>query len=86
MTKRKGWRGALTNIKYTKNWFENLEKFKLENSINSKISIVKKINKFSVEIETEDNIKGVIEYKDISWTKKEFNKLLKPGDVIYVEN
>ncbi len=83
--KRKGWRGALTNIKYTKNWFENLEKNQLEDSINWKISIVKKINKFSVEIETQDKVEGVIEYKDISWTKKEFNEILKPGDIIYVE-
>ena len=26
-----------------------------------------------------------IEFKDISWTKKEFNKLLKVGDIIYVK-
>ncbi len=83
--KRKGWRGPLTNKIYNSEWKKNLEKHKLENSINWKLAIVKKINKFSAEIETEDNIKGVIEYQSISWTKKEFNKLLKTGDVIYVE-
>ena len=84
--KRKGWRGPLTNKIYNSEWKKDLEKYKLENSINWKLAIVKKINKFSAEIETEDNIEGVIEYQSISWTKKEFNKLLKPGDVIYVKN
>ena len=84
--KRKGWRGPLTNKIYNSEWKKDLEKYKLENSINWKLAIVKKINKFSAEIETEDNIKGVIEYQSISWTKKEFNKLLKPGDIIYVKN
>ena len=84
--KRKGWRGPLTNKIYNPEWKQDLEKYKLENSINWKLAIVKKINKFSAEIETEDNIKGVIEYQSISWTKKEFNKLLKPGDIIYVKN
>ena len=84
--KRKGWRGTLTNKIYNSEWKKDLEKYKLENSINWKLAIVKKINKFSAEIETEDNIEGVIEYQSISWTKKEFNKLLKPGDIIYVKN
>ncbi|MDA9697632.1 PBP1A family penicillin-binding protein [Candidatus Pelagibacter sp.] len=84
--KRKGWRGPLTNKIYNSEWKKNLEKYKLENSINWKLAIVKKINKFSAEIETEDNIEGVIEYQSISWTKKEFNKLLKPGDIVYVKN
>ncbi len=84
--KRKGWRGPLTNKIYNSGWKTDLEKYKLENSINWRLAIVKKINKFSAEIETEDDIKGIIEYQSISWTKKEFNKLLKPGDVIYVKN
>ncbi len=84
--KRKGWRGPLTNKVYNSEWKKDLEKYKLENSINWKLAIVKKINKFSAEIETEDNIEGVIEYRSISWTKKEFNKLLKTGDIIYVKN
>ena len=84
--KRKGWRGPITNKIYNSEWKKDLEKYKLENSINWKLAIVKKTNKFSAEIETEDNIEGVIEYQSISWTKKEFNKLLKPGDIIYVKN
>ena len=84
--RRKGWRGPLTNKIYNSEWKKHLEKYKVENSINWKLAIVKKINKFSAEIETEDNIEGAIEYQSISWTKKEFNKLLKPGDIIYVKN
>ena len=64
----------------------NLEKYKLEKSIDWKIAIVKSVKKFSAEIETENSDKGIIEYKDISWTKKEFEQLLKPGDIIYVKN
>ena len=83
--KRKGWRGALSNKKYSKNWNDNLKKFKLEETINWKLAIVKKLNKFSAEIETEDKLFGKIEYKDISWTKKEFHKIFKIGDIIYVK-
>ena len=83
--KRKGWRGVLKNKIYTKEWFNGLEKYDLEKSIDWNIAIVKKINQFSTEIETKDKIEGVIEYKDISWTKKEFKDLFKIGDIIYVK-
>ena len=83
--KRKGWRGVLENRKYSKDWNKDLEKYDLEASINWKKAIIKKIDKFSSEIETEDKIKGVIDYKNISWTKKEFNELFKVGDIVYVK-
>jgi penicillin-binding protein 1A len=82
---RKGWRGPLTSKIYNRNWNKDLKKFDLEKSIDWSLAIVKKINKFSAEIETEDKIQGVIEYKDISWTKKEFKKLFQSGDIIYVK-
>ncbi|WP_256998128.1 penicillin-binding transpeptidase domain-containing protein, partial [Candidatus Pelagibacter communis] len=82
---RKGWRGALINKPYNSNWYKDLDKYKLEKSINWKLAIVKKLNKFSAIVETIDEDDGVIEYKDISWTKKEFNQLLKIGDIIYVK-
>ena len=84
--KRKGWRGPLINKKDLNNWSKKLARFKLEKSINWELAIVKKIEKFSVQIETENKIKGFIEYENISWTKKEFIELFKKGDVIYVEN
>ncbi len=83
--KRKGWRGALDNKAYNSKWSENLKDFKLEKSINWKIAIIKEINKFSVEIETEDGSNGFIEYSDISWTKKDFDELFSLGDIIYVK-
>ncbi len=83
--KRKGWRGSLTTKVYGPNWFKGLEKFSLEKSINWRVAIIKKINKFSVEIETQNKIEGIIEYKDITWTKKELNEILKIGDIVYVE-
>ncbi len=82
--KRKGWRGPLTNKIYNQNWFKNLEKYNLEKSINWDIAIVKKVNQFNAEIETKNKFKGIIEYADISWTKKEFDEVLKVGDIIYV--
>ena len=84
--KRRGWRGPIKNSKLTNNWFENLDKYEIEKSINWKIAIVKKINRFSAEIETKDKIEGIIKYQDISWTNKEFHNLLKVGDVVYVKN
>ncbi len=83
--KRKGWRGALFNKDYSENWNDNLEKFNLENSINWHLAIVKKVNKFSAQIETEDKLNGKITYSDISWSKKEFEELIKVGDIIYVK-
>ena len=84
--KRKGWRGPIINKKITKDWSTGLENFRLEKSVNWNLAIVKKIEKFSVNIETENKLKGFIKYKDITWTKKEFKDLFKIGDVIYVEN
>jgi len=84
--KRRGWRGSLTNLKkYKKDWSKDLEEFKLEKSINWKLAIIKRIDKFSCIIETEDNQKGKINFSNISWTKKEIDELFKIGDVIYVE-
>ena len=83
--KRKGWRGPIKNIKFDRKWFKNLEKHELEKSIDWKIAIVKKVDKFSAKIETKDKLEGVIKYSDITWTKKELENLLKVGDVIYVK-
>jgi penicillin-binding protein 1A len=84
--KRKGWRGSLTNIKKLEKWYKKVDKFRLEKSINWDLAIVKKIDKFSIVIETEYEKKGIIKYENISWIKKDFKEILKIGDVIYVEN
>jgi len=84
--RRKGFRGPLKNIQYSKNWLDKIDKiFRLEKSIGWEVAIVKKVNQFNAIIETEKKLNGTIEYKDISWTKKDFKDLLKKGDVIYVK-
>ena len=83
--KRKGWRGAITNLKYKKEWEKDLKIERLEKSIGWNLAIVKKIKKFSVSIENENGEEGIINYSDFSWTKKESDELFKLGDVIYVE-
>jgi len=83
---RKGWRGPITNIKYNDNWHKKIDKkYKLENSINWEIAIVKEIGQFQTKIETFNKLSGLIKYSEISWTKKEFKDLLKVGDLIYVK-
>ena len=83
--KRKGWRGSITNINYNSDWVKNLKKeHSLEESLYWEIAIVRELKQFSAIIETEKGEKGIIDYSDVSWTKKEFSDLLKVGDVIYV--
>ena len=84
--KRKGWRGPVSSSKNIDDWNNDLDKLRLENSINWDLAIIKKVNKFSVEIETEKKISGIVKYENIAWVKKEFNEILKIGDIIYVEN
>ena len=84
--KRKGWRGPLLRGGKTTNWRKEIDEFKLEKSINWNLAIIKNINKFSVEIETDTKLNGVIKYENISWIKKEFKEILKVGDIIYVES
>ena len=84
--KRKGWRGPVSSSKNLDDWNNDLDKLRLENSINWDLAIIKKVNKFSVEIETEKKISGIVKYENITWVKKEFNEILKIGDIIYVEN
>jgi len=83
--KRRGWRGPIFKARNKNNWAEGLESFRLEKSINWNLAIIKKIDKFNIEIETDKKLKGVIKYENISWTKKEFNELFDIGDVVYVE-
>ena len=84
--KRKGWRGPLLRGQKLDNWKDNLDKFTLEKSIAWNLAIIKKVDKFSVEIETINKLNGLIKYENISWIKKELNEIFKIGDVVYVEN
>ena len=84
--RRKGWRGPITNLKLTKEWYKKVnKKYRLENSIDWQLAIIKDVKQFSAKIETENKIEGLIRYQNISWTKKEFKDLFKIGDIIYVK-
>ena len=83
--KRKGWRGPLDNKVYSESWSKDLKKLKLEKVFHWDLAIVKNINKFSIEIETDKNETGIIEYKDINWIKKETSEIFKKGDIIFVK-
>ncbi len=82
--RRKGWRGPIVNKKYSKNWFNGLDKFRLEKSINWKLGIVKKVDDEKIEIETKNKEKGFIRKKDINWIRKS-NTYLSTGDIVYVK-
>ena len=82
--RRKGWRGALLKKKYKNNWSENLEKFRLENSIDWKLAIVINTDNEKIEIETSDKSTGFIKEKDVNWVKKS-NFPLNKGNIIYVK-
>ena len=57
--RRKGWRGPISNVNYTNDWFEKLDKkYKLEKSINWQTAIVKKVDQFTSIIETENKTEG----------------------------
>ena len=83
--KRKGWRGPLSNKKKNKNWKRELSNFYLEKSLGWELAIVNRIDKFETVIETRDGNNGIINFDDINWTRKEFKKLFKKGDIIYVK-
>tara|TARA_Y100000816_G_scaffold118252_1_gene82997 strand:- start:75 stop:2414 length:2340 start_codon:yes stop_codon:yes gene_type:complete len=82
--KRKGWRGPLDNRKY-KDWYKNLDKYKLEKTLGWEVAIVKRIDKFETVIETSNKEKGIISYEDINWTRKNFDQIFNVNDLIYVK-
>ena len=83
--KRKGWRGPLSNIKKYKNWKKDLKDLNLEKSLGWELAVVTRIDKFETLIETQNENNGTINFNDIDWTRKEFKKLFKIGDIIYVK-
>ena len=83
--KRKGWRGPLSNIKKHKNWKKDLKNLNLEKSLGWELAVVNRIDKFETVIETQSKNNGTINFNDIEWTRKEFKKMFKIGDIIYVK-
>ena len=66
-------------------WRKKIDKFDLEKSIGWELAIVKRVDKFETVVETINNNKGIINYEDVNWTRKNFDQLFKVGDIIYVK-
>jgi len=83
--KRHGWRGAITNLD-KKDWEKNMEKFIPDKSLNWELAKVIEVNRLSIKIETRKKEIGLVDFKNISWTrKKSFEDFLKINDIIYVK-
>ena len=84
--KRKGWRGPIDNISITnKNW-KNLIKNDLEKKIGWKLARVTKVYETTIDIETENNKKGVLNLLNQSLIKNiKSKKIFNEGDIIYVK-
>ena len=72
--KRKGWRGPLLRNQKLNNWKNKLDKLRLEKSINWELAIIKKIDKFFIEIETENELMGLLNMKIFLGLKKNLMK------------
>ncbi len=82
--KRRGYRGPIANKKYSENWTKNLEKYKIEKTIDWSLAIVKKVQNSFVEVETKNKKIGYIYKNDFKWTGKETDELFNVGDIIFV--
>ena len=83
--RRHGWRGVLTNIK-EENWLSNIKELRIDKSLNWKLAKVIELEKMSIQIKTEDEEIGFVDFKNVSWTrKKNFDEFLKVNDIIYVK-
>ncbi len=83
--RRRGWRGPIVNKKTSKNWSKNLDDHFLENSLDWKLAIIRKVNELSLEIETKDKNGGKIDSTSLSWIKKKTEDAFNVGDVVYVK-
>ena len=97
--KRHGWRGAEMQIALDDNYKQALKDAKLTKGAEPswKKAVVLKVEKEKAEIETVDGNKGYIYLKNLGWAKPALKnkfvgaapdsaeKVLKPGDVVYVE-
>jgi len=83
--RRHGWRGPLTNIN-KKDWIKKAEDLIIDKSLNWKLAKVIEVEKLVVKIETQDKEIGIIDFKNVNWTrKKNFENFLKLNDIIYVK-
>ncbi len=85
--KRRGWRGPITNIFENRDWEKKVKNIKLDKTLNWEIAQVTKIESYLSEIKILDkNVSGKIFFDGLKWTgKKDFQGLLKTGDLIFVK-
>ena len=82
---RHGWRGPIANLK-EKNWYKEIDKFRVDKSLNWKIAKVVNVENLSIKIETDDKENGTIDFSNVTWTrKKNFKELFSLNDIIYVK-
>jgi penicillin-binding protein 1A len=92
--KRHGWRGPLTNKIKNNNWKSQLDKFKLDPTLNWKFAEITNLNELQIKFKIINNKKnnkkeeGVLSLKDIKWTIPK-NKIISDrynvGDIIFVK-
>ena len=85
--KRHGWRGPITNSVVDPNWKNKIKNYEVDKTLNWDIAEVIKIDSYISEIIiNRNNSKKKIFFENLKWTrKKDFNDLLKVGDIIYVK-
>ena len=85
--KRHGWRGAIVNKIEDNNWQEKIKKLEIDETLKWEIAEVIKIETNETQIKIiKNNIKGKIIFENLKWTrKKNFEKLFKIGDLIFVK-
>ena len=77
------WKGGTTSLKTMKGIIERSDGKTNEEEGGGKLFA--RIDKFETVIETQNENIGTINFNDIDWTRKEFKKLFKIGDIIYVK-
>ncbi len=85
--KRKGWRGPITNKIKNENWKKNIEKYKIDPSLEWKVAELINIENQNLNFKIiDENIKGVIFNKNLKWiTSKDLEKLFDIGDLFFVK-
>ena len=85
--KRHGWRGPITNKFTNKDWKNNLERKKIDPTLNWNFAEVDSVEENKIVINIIDKkIKGFIKKENIKWAiKKDINKSFKAGDILYVK-
>ena len=86
--KRRGWRGPITNIFENANWNNKIKNIKFDKTLKWEIAQVTKVEDYSSEIKLlNKDVSGKIIFDNLKWTrKKNFQTLLKVGDLVFDKN